>query len=185
MNNKVKFTITTIWILLTRGYDAYSTYQYTPDLSNEANPLVSILGFNWTPLLIVVGVLSLYAIYCYYETTFRNYDLYPEEKGYSLSHFVGYLYLGKKQEWISLLYKFPKDLKRLNHFMGHLLTKFLVFAGFLSTLMWLLLNYSEFYNEIHSAKMIYSILILGSILISYLWFLKNYKEYQTATNNTY
>ena len=181
----MRFVITTIFILFTRGYDIYSTYQYNPDLSLEANPLVSVLGFTWTPLLIVMGLLSVYAIYCYYKAVFHDYDLYPQKKDYSLSHFIGYLYLGEKQGWTSLLYKFPKDLKRFNHYMGHLLTKFLVFAGFVSTLMWLLLNYTDFYKEIHSANMIYSILILGSILISYLWFLKNYKEYQTLSSKTY
>mgnify|MGYP000595252376 CR=1 FL=1 len=56
MNKKLKFTITTIWILLTRWFDAFSTYRHTPDLGKEANPLVSIFGFGWTPLLVVIVV---------------------------------------------------------------------------------------------------------------------------------
>ena len=75
MNRKQKFTIVTVWILLTRGYDAYATFQHTPDLDKEANPLVSVFGFNWTPLLVAVG--SLYVIYTYYLATFQTYNFEP------------------------------------------------------------------------------------------------------------
>jgi hypothetical protein len=180
MNKKLKFTITTIWILLTRWFDAFSTYRHTPDLGKEANPLVSIFGFGWTPLLVVIVALSIYVIYAYYLATFQTFNLVPSEKGYSFSHFIGYVYIGKKQSWISLFYKFPKDLNRLNHFVGQLLSRCLVFAGFLSTAMWLLINNTEFYKGIHSAPMIYLILIIGSVYISYRWFKNIYNEYLTS-----
>ena len=53
----------TFWILLTRWFDAYSTYQYTPDLGKESNPLVSIFGFGWTPCIgpILGSILALAA----------------------------------------------------------------------------------------------------------------------------
>jgi len=181
MNRKQKFTIVTVWILLTRGYDTYATFQHTPDLGKEANPLVSVFGFNWTPLLVVVAVGSLYVIYTYYLATFQTYNFLPKEKGYSLSHFIGYVYTGKKQSWISVFYKIPKDLQRFNHvIMGQLLSRCLVFAGFVSTIMWLLINNTEFYKSIHSAPMIYLILIIGSVYISYRWFKKIYSEYITT-----
>jgi Kef-type K+ transport system membrane component KefB len=179
MNKELKFIITSIWILFTRWFDAFSTYRHTPDLGKEANPLVSIFGFGWTPLLVVIVVLSIYVIYAYYLATFQTFNLVPSEKGYSFSHFIGYVYTGKKQSWVSLFYKFPKDLNRLNHFVGQLLSGCLVFAGFLSTIMWLLINYTEFYKSIHSAPMIYLILIIGSIYISYRWFKNIYNEYLT------
>ena len=180
MNRKQKFTIVTVWILLTRGYDTYATFQHTPDLGKEANPLVSVFGFGWTPLLVVVAVGSLYVIYTYYLATFQKYNFLPKEKGYSLSHFIGYVYTGKKQSWISVFYKIPKDLQRFNHvIMGQLLSRCLVFAGFVSTIMWLLINNTEFYKSIHSAPMIYLILIIGSVYISYRWFKKIYSEYIT------
>lgn len=64
MTKKVKFTITTAWILLSRSYDAYCTNMLTPDLSKEANPLVTVFGVSsWTTLLIILGVLTIYVIY--------------------------------------------------------------------------------------------------------------------------
>ena len=52
MKKNLKFIFTTTWILLSRSYDAYCTNALTPDLSKEANPLVSIGGISsWTTLL--------------------------------------------------------------------------------------------------------------------------------------
>jgi len=66
--------------------------------------------------------------------------------------------------------------------MGQLLSRCLVFAGVLSTIMWLLINNTEFYKNIHSATMIYLILIIGSVIISYRWFKKIYSEYITTAH---
>ena len=134
-------------------------------------------GFGWTPLLVVVAVGSLYVIYTYYLTTFHPFNLEPKEKGYTLSHFIGYIYTGKKQSWISLFYKFPKDLKRLNYYSGQLFSRCLVFAGVVSTIMWLLINNTEFYKNIHSVTMIYLILIIGSVIICHRWFKRKYSVY--------
>ena len=75
------------------------------------------------------------------------------------------------------LYKFPKDLNRFNNYMGNLLTRCLVFAGVVSTIMWLLINNSEYYKNIHSAPLIYSILVGGCIAIIYFWNKSMYKKY--------
>jgi len=178
MKKNINFIITTVWILFTRWFDASSTYQHTPNLGKEANPLVSIFGFGWTPLMVVVAVGSLYVIYTYYLATFQPYNFEPKEKGYSLSHFIGYVYTGKKQSWISVFYKIPKDLQRFNHvIMGQLSSRCLVFAGFVSTIMWLLINNTEFYKSIHSAPMIYLILLTGCVFISYRYFKNIYNQY--------
>lgn len=176
----LRFTTVTLFIIVTRTYDAYSTFIYTPDLSQEANPLVSILGFNWTPLLIVLVILTCYVVYAYFMTTFRPMQLAPIEKGYGFGDFLGYLYTGKRQSWTSLFYKLPNSLARFNQFMGTLMTKSLVFAGLVSTVMWLLLNYTTFYPKIHTTKAIYVILIIGSSLIILQWAKKMFTEYQLA-----
>ena len=71
-------------------------------------------------------------------------------------------------------------MARFNQFMGTLMTKSLVFAGLVSTVMWLLLNYTTFYPKIHTAKAIYVILIIGSSLIILQWAKKMFTEYQLA-----
>ena len=178
MRKTTKFLITTTWIVTSRIYDAYCTFQLTPDLAKEANPLVSIFGFSWIPLLVIISLLTIYAIFVYYLTTFSPKDLLPEESGYSFSETVAYLYLGKKVAWTSILYKFPGNLDRFNHYMGHVLTRNLVFAGFLSTIMWLLINYTSFYKDIHSPALVYTLLIIGCLIIVYSWNKEQFMRYR-------
>lgn len=184
MTKKVKFTITTAWILLSRSYDAYCTNMLTPDLSKEANPLVTVFGVSsWTTLLIILGVLTIYVIYAYFISLFRPMNLLPNDRGYSFGNFVAYVYLGFKDGWTATLYKLPKDTKRLNNYMGHLLTRFLVYAGIVSTIMWLLINNSDYYKTIHSASLIYTILILGCVVIACTWNKTLYRQYLLNTND--
>ena len=184
MNKKLKFSITTAWILFSRSYDAYCTNLLTPDLSKEANPLVTVVGISsWTTLLIILGILTIYVIYAYFISVFRPMNLLPKEKGYTFSNFVAYVYLGHKDSWTSMLFKFPTNLKRANNYFGNLLTKWLVWAGITSTIMWLLINYTDFYKTIHSAPLIYSILILGCIVIAYIWNKNLYRQYLVDTND--
>ena len=183
MKKTTTFILTATWILFSRAYDAYCTHNLTPDLSKESNPLVSVLGMNWTPLLVTIGILTLYSIFCYFLVVFKPISLIPSKKGYSFSHFVAYLYLGKKESWPAIFYKFPKDIQRFNHYFGLMMSKFLVYAGIVSTVMWLLINYTEWYKNVHSAAVIYSILIIGCIIITYFWNKKIYKEYLNNSNS--
>lgn len=178
MRKTIRFVLVTLWIVFSRSYDAYCTWQLTPDLSKEANPLVSVLGLTWTPLLIVIGILCLYVIYAYYVSVFKPMKLMPDESGYSFRELSTYVYLGKKDNWISMLYKYPKSIRRMNQIIGHTLTICLVYAGVVSTIMWLLINYTDYYKTIHSAPLIYSILVLGCIIIIFKWFQAMYKEYR-------
>ena len=100
----LKFLIILLWILFSKCYDVYCTYLHTPDLSKEANPLVSVLGFNWFWLLLVIGILTIYTCYTLYLILFKPITLYPQEKGYSFSNFIAYMYFGKKSNVLSMLY---------------------------------------------------------------------------------
>ena len=182
MKKNQKFIITTTWILLTRGYDAYCTNALTPDLSKEANPLVSIGGISsWTTLLVILSLLTIYSLYAYYISLYRPMNLTPKEEGYSFGDFVAFVYLGHKDSWTSVLYKFPSSFTRATNYFGHLLTKGLVFAGVVSTIMWLLINHTEFYKSIHSAALIYVVLVVGILIIAYDWNKKLYRQYFVRT----
>lgn len=177
MTKATRFTLTTVWILFSRSFDAYCTNVHTPDLSHEANPLVSVFGLTWTPLLMILSALTLYVLYTFYLAVFKPKTLLPNEKGFSFSNIVAYTYHGRKDQWFSIFYKFPKDFSRFNHYMGHVLTRCLVFAGFVSTVMWLLINHTSFYKEVHSPALIYSIMVAGCAVITYQWSRAQYKLY--------
>ncbi len=177
MNKAVRFTIVTLWIVFSRTYDVYCTHQLTPDLTKEANPLVSVLGLDWMPLLIVISLLCLYALFSYYVSVFQPRPLLPEQQGLSFREVSTYVYLGRTAPWISMLYQYPRDIQRLHQVMGHMLSRCLVFAGVVSTLMWILINYTSYYQHYHSAVIIYSILAVGCVVIIYQWYLSMYRQY--------
>jgi Kef-type K+ transport system membrane component KefB len=178
MKKHLKFFTLTAWILFSRSFDAYCTHTLTPDLSKEANPLVTVGGVSsWTVLIVILSILTAYALFTFFIRTYKPMNLFPEEKGYSFSHFVGYLFLGKKEPWTSTLFKYPSNMKRLNNYMGVILTRCLVFAGIVSTTMWILIHNSEYYRSIHSAPIVYSILIAGCFVIIYVWKKKEYNSY--------
>lgn len=179
-DKKAKFIITVVWILFTRTYDAICTYRLTPDLSKESNPLVSVFGMGWFPLILTIGLLSIYIIYCYYLSMFKPKDLSPEEKGFSFGNFIAYIYLGWKDSWTAMFYKFPKDINRFNQFVGKIFTRCLVFVGFISTIMWILINNSAFYRKIHSVLLVDGTILLGCFLIIYIWNRIIYKKYITS-----
>jgi hypothetical protein len=175
----LKFLIILLWILFSKSYDAYCTYLHTPNLSKEANPLVSVLGLNWFWLLIVIGSLTIYTCYTLSLISFKPIKLYPLEKGYSFSNFIAYMYFGKKSSWLSILYRIPPIRnKRFHYTFGNIFVRYLVFAGIVSTVMWLLINNSEYYREIHNHLVIYGILISGTFIILYNYYRTNYNKYQ-------
>ena len=178
MNKIIKYFLIVSWVLITRSFDAYCTMKFTPNLDKESNPLVSVFGLTWIPLLITVGLLTFYVFYVYYLVCFKPFDLKPKEKGLSFSEFMVFIYLGRKDSWTGMLYKFPKDLNRFNHWMGSNLTSCIVYAGFVSTIMWLLIYSSDFYKDIHSATLIYSILVIGSLLLIYNWNRRQFLKYK-------
>ena len=185
MSKSFRFALATVWILLSRSYDAYCTNQLTPDLSKESNPLVSVFGLSWTPLLLVLSVLTLYAIYVAYLVAFKPMNLLPREKGYSFGEVTAFTYFGtlgssrtsKRSPVIKMFYSIPKDLHRFNQYMGHTLTQCLVYAGIVSTVMWLLIRHTSFYAPFHNVYVIYTLLIGGCAAIIYTWHKRMYAEY--------
>lgn len=179
MTKKQKFYIVTIWILVSRFFDAISTFRHTRDLSKEANPLVSIMGLGWSPLLLILASLTAYVIYAFYQYTFKTKNLAPQQKGLSFIDYSVYLYLGEVKHWTVFLYQIPKEKCRLHQYFGAVLAPCLVYAGILSTIMWLLIQHWNLYKEIHNPWLIYILLVGGCLIIAYRFHRKSYLMYLT------
>ena len=123
--------------------------------------------------------LTIYTSYTLYLISFKPIKLYPLEKEYSFSNFIAYMYFGKKSSWFSIIYKAPPVRnKRFHYTFGNIFVRYLVFAGIVSTVMWLLINNYEAYRVIHNHFVIYGILISGTFIILYNYYKTEYKEYQ-------
>lgn len=176
----LRYWIITIWIVFSRTYDAYSTYLHTPDLSKEANPLSSVLGLGWGSILLIISLLTLYTIYAHYIYRFRPFGLMPAEGGYRFGAFSAYLYLGCKGHWWQALYSIPKQQGRFTTYIGATLAPCLAYAGVVSTVMWLLIQYTDFYPPLHRASVIYALLVAGSVALVWRWNRRMYRQYQAG-----
>jgi hypothetical protein len=127
----------------------------------------------------ILGALTLYICFAFYRSTFHPLNLEPKEKGLTFASYAAYLYLGEYTHWSAMLYRFPKEIKRLHQYFGSFLTPCLVYAGIISTVMWLLIHFSEEYRALHTAGRVYFLLIAGciQIIVSLNW--RRYKSYQT------
>ncbi len=183
MGKRTRFVLITVWIVCSRAYDAYCTYQLTPDLTHEANPLVTVVGVSsWSVLLFIIGLLTAYVIYAYYRHVFHPIDILPKEEGFTLSNMIAFTYLSRKDNWYAVFYKLPSTFSWFTNYMGAVMTKGLIYAGMVSTIMWLLIRHTEFYPPLHSPALIYSILITGCIVIIYRWNCKMHLAYLSKFN---
>ncbi|MCB0663109.1 MAG: hypothetical protein KDC24_10240, partial [Saprospiraceae bacterium] len=161
----IKFLSLTAWLVITRTVDVFATFQFTPDLQKEANPMVSVFGLHsWSIMLTVISLLVAGVIYLYYIHVFKKDLPHPVEKGMAFSEFSGYLFFGEKRPWYHMLYHIPKGLKRNVQVMGVILPYGLAFAGLVSTLMWYGIYFlPELYRPYHSVFAIWTLLGLGCI----------------------
>lgn len=112
-----------IIIVILRSIDLYVTYQYTPDLINEWNPLVSFFGISWsTYILSQIMLVALIALLMFFY--FNRKPLKMVEKDLSYNGFVYAYFFGKSRPWKErLLWAFEKPAYLARH---------LVFSGFLA-----------------------------------------------------
>ncbi len=178
MTRKLNFYILSFWIIFSRIFDALSTFEHTRDLSKEANPLVSIMGLGWSPLLLIIASLTAYVIYAFYQYSFNTKNLAPQQKGLSFIDYSVYLYLGEVKHWSVFLYQIPKEKWRLHQYFGAVLAPCLVYAGILSTIMWLLIQYWNPYKDMHNPLLIYTLLVGGCLIIAYRFHRKSYQMYR-------
>ena len=141
-----KFFSLVVFILGTRVYDYVSTKQFTPDLEKEINPLASIGGLEWKGITIILLLLMLYVIYALYIRTYKGDQLLPIAKGLSFKEFIPSFYLGHKDNLGAIFWKLPKGATRFHSMIGQILMQALVLAGVLSTTMWLLIKYTNWYS---------------------------------------
>ncbi len=178
-----KFWLLALWAIASRLYDILCTYEFTPDLTKEVNPLASVLGLSWLPILLVIGSLLFYSIYAAWDYRRQPTMLYPTSPGFSFIEFMTFVYLGKKDHWWALFIKFPTNLKRLHVFIGSQFLEYISWAGVISTAMWIGLKYIPAYRPLHNVIAIYSIIIAGCAAWYIYWFRQHYLHYKASQQN--
>lgn len=179
MKKHLKFTLILTGILLTRAYDAYCTALFTPDLKREANPLASVFHVQWGGLLLIVGCMLLYVVYALYINMYKQVNLFPAQKHLSFGQFVVHSLYGPGERWTAFLYKLPADKQKMHYVFGYILSYGLLWAGLVTTVMWLLINHTAtYYTQYHSYKGTVSLVLGGVAVVIYYYFNELYNAYK-------
>ena len=148
--DKLEFYFLAAFLVLTRLADIIATYYVTPDLARETNPLVSVLGQGWLPLIGVQVVLVAAVIVLNYYALFKITVAHPTQRGFSLRDFATTYYLGQKQNWLTLLYKLPHRWTVFVRVFGFCLPRILIAVGILVSVSSTLLVVSDGYRDLYS-----------------------------------
>jgi len=174
----IKFILIVGFILITRLYDYTSTYIFTHDLAKETNFLVTLANFEWSGMIIMLMLIIGCSIYGLAVSSFSSYNIYPDTPGLHYKEFITFIYLGYKGKWTELFYKTPDSFTRFIIIFGPIPAYSLVWAGMITTTMWLLINESAWYLiNYHNPLIIYLFIIAGVLLVAQLRLYYLYKIY--------
>ena len=105
MDKKIKkFLLLTVLLIVGRVYDGYTTYLYTPDLSKEANPLVSLLGLGWGSMIITQILLVSLLICCLYYYLNNYNTAFPNKKNLTFTKFISNLNYNNDHSFFKIFY---------------------------------------------------------------------------------
>ncbi len=181
---RIQFFVLSGLVILTRLLDAVFTFQYTPDLTHEANPLVVFMGFEWGGIILFQCLGIIFVSYVNYKQITSEYTFLPKEKNLSLKSFAAYTCYGKSfrlnlHKWY-LLFCFPIGKERNRYILGWVLPRALILVGFFIIILHLLLKYSVAYQSIHyiALPFFYFLIVISVVFCYYLFIRTKYKEYQ-------
>ncbi len=176
------FLVLTALVIL-RAADLTLTFIYTPDLSNEWNPVVSHFNAAWLGMLVIQFlILSMVGALLYFYFTYKGIAM-PANLAYN--DFVHVYFYGKLQTGLKKVFSIPRNLRGLLALNGFVLTAVAlgvsVFAVAHNCLM---LNgvrpYVEFVNRHYN--LYFPIVYLGMAAMATYGFL--YGEYRTYQRNS-
>ncbi len=185
MNKVVKFILVTIFLILGRVYDVYSTSLYTPNLKNETNIVVKMFDAGWSSILIfqAIMLIAVIALYYYYLFNFRKVN--PPKEDLSLKEYVSFFLFYQKDSFSKMFYKLPKNMNGFWAMTGYVATMTLIVASFIvgssTTALLLSEEYAQFYKS-GIPLLLYTIIILIALYFTIQFFRTNYRGYRQSLN---
>lgn len=169
-----RFVSLALLLILSRGFDFFSTYLYTPDLSNETNILVNLFHLNYISLGIIQLLGVSVVIYLLYFYCFR--EVYTESipKDTTIKEFFGIYHFQDRKEWVKILYRMPSNKNSLLCSLGYILTWSLITIGFLIGTSTSLLLISDGYRNLYKyggSTILYSLIIIIILFFAYKFYI--------------
>jgi hypothetical protein len=174
-----QFILIVFLVSITRMGDGITTYFITPDLKYEKNPLVTVLDFNWTGLIIAGVLLVLFTAYLYHYYLYHDKQVKTSEDITSLKEYISYYYFEDKHSFTKLFYAFPKSKQALLASLGYVLAYSSIIYGAILTVNNTLVYYSDTYNYFvyHAWILMYLIIIPITIYFFFRFFKNKYKDF--------
>lgn len=172
-------------LIILRFFDLFITYRYTPDLTCEWNPLVSLFGISWfgfiaTQLLIVlfVGIL----MYFYFNRKPRTNTALPD---LSFNDFIYIYFFGKIVPWPQRIFTMPNNPIVHLEFNGFILMCASIVISAFAIINNLLLMYQNaaysMFVEKHHHTFFPVFLAAVVLLCTQLFFSLEYRKYRRDT----
>jgi len=179
-----KFISIFLLIIITRVADIVFTYQYTPDLKNEANPLVVHLGFGWKEIIIIQLVAIIYIGYLLYGHIYNRNDINPKIKNLSFNYFAlqqcyGDKFTDTSKKW-NILIDYPRNSQRIKYIMGWVLPMATIIIGFELVLLHLSLRNSQIFRYYYWIILpaFYISIVFIFFLLYYVYMRIKYMQYK-------
>jgi hypothetical protein len=174
-----------ISILALRFLDLYFTYRYTPNLTNEWNPIVSLFNMSWPGFIVIqfciVIFVSLLMFFYFNRETVEDI-----QNDLSFNDFVYFYFFGKLRPWPHRIFSVPTNLKRHLVFDGFVFMVVTITVSIFAIIHNLLLVervelYIGFVSRYH--KIYFPIcFILPTLISAYLFFGNEYNQYRRITS---
>ncbi len=176
-----QFISTIVAVILLRLADLSITYIYTPTLSNELNPLVSLGNLSWYGFLIFQIIITIMIAICWAFYIWGN--PWPVTKNdLKYSDYIYYYFFDKLDPWSKRFFRFPKHVYphvRLLVFVTTMTSLIISVFAIVNNL--LLIIGFPLYEQflINSASLFFPSMLLFTIFISAnIFFTHEYRIYK-------
>lgn len=181
MRGKIRlFILISVYTVLILA-DGLLTYLNTPDLSREANPLVSVLGLGWGSLFLANFICFILLIVLTWYSFVRYQTVYTNTTRFT--HYISQIVYNRPDKFIWMLYKLPKNWGPVMACMGYCFCYSLIVARLILVLEWLattfhadLTIYNYICNTYFFGRLDVVVAILLAIILMFFWFYKEYRK---------
>lgn len=168
----------TIALLVTRGLDILTTYRATPSLAEEANPLTSVLGFEWPALLVWNALIVALLIAAAWRAICKTAPTLPVKAGLHFDAFVSDWWFGDETTpWWHALFRLPRDPRLMWYALGRVAPPIVIVMGVIAAAH----NSHNYLNRsmlVMVVTLIYVTAVGASILGLYLFFRSEFRRYR-------
>lgn len=167
--------------------DGLLTLYNTPDLSLEANPLVTKLHLGWGAL-ITVNIIFFIIIFMCCRYAFEKYQTIAADVP-DLKSYISQIFFNRPDKFIWIWYKLPKNWKPIWGYMCYIFPYCLSYGAVIRIFEWLMVTFDIYIASYQKLKIFLFgrtdifVGIISIIPLSYIWFKNEYKKSQLILSN--